>query len=241
MNNFKKIVMMLLLSPMAVFGAVTTDNEIALQQVGDTLTLTIDQIGYGNKLGGTISSGVVGSDWILTGTSLNVNIDMIGNSNQIFGPTILDSSTLSVTMTGSSNIWDWTVGASGSADSSNLLAAITGSSNTFDIDWGAAASAERLDMDLDIIGSSNVFTIDWESDDIDWNVDITGDSNDVLTHISDGAYHEFKLDHTGDSGNIDIIMSSGTCSGISSCKSTIDIDSTSDNATITINQKDTGD
>ncbi|SVE48670.1 uncharacterized protein METZ01_LOCUS501524, partial [marine metagenome] len=39
--------------------AATTDNEIFLEQAGDSLTLTIDQIGYGNKFGGTIVSGAV--------------------------------------------------------------------------------------------------------------------------------------------------------------------------------------
>ena len=42
--------------------AATTDNEIFLEQTGDTLTLTIDQVGYGNKFGGTIVSGAVASD-----------------------------------------------------------------------------------------------------------------------------------------------------------------------------------
>ena len=63
-----------------VIGA-TTDNEIFLEQVGDTLTLTIDQIGYGNKFGGTIVSGAVATDMLITGTSITMNIDQIGNSN----------------------------------------------------------------------------------------------------------------------------------------------------------------
>ena len=44
--------------------AATTDNEIFLEQVGDTLTLIIDQIGYGNKFGGTIVSGAVATEKI---------------------------------------------------------------------------------------------------------------------------------------------------------------------------------
>ena len=146
-----------LLCPTVVFAAGANDNEILLDQSGDTLTLTIDQVGYGNKLGGSISNGTVATDWIFTGSNNTFNIDMIGNLNQIFGPTILDSTTLDITLTGDSNVWDWNVGYGGSADSSDLDIAITGDSNTMDFDWGYFASSERLDFDLDITGDSNVW------------------------------------------------------------------------------------
>ena len=58
----------------------STDNEIFLQQTGDNLTLTIDQVGYGNKFGGTIVSGEVATDMILTGQTVVMNIDQIYNS-----------------------------------------------------------------------------------------------------------------------------------------------------------------
>ena len=157
---------------------------------------------------------------VITGTTNNLNFDMIGNLNQVFGPMILDQSTVSVNLTGNSNIWDQNIGASGSADSSNLLATWQGSSNTINLDWGAAQSAERLDFDLDV----------------------TGSSNDVNTSMTDGAYHKIDLELVQSSGNIDIIQSSGTCpTGISSCFSSIIAEFDSENATITINQKDTSD
>ena len=81
MKTNKFIALAFLLCPTVLFAA-STDNEILLDQSGDTLTLTIDQIGYGNKLCGTISSGVCASDWILTGSNNTFDIDMIGNLNQ---------------------------------------------------------------------------------------------------------------------------------------------------------------
>ena len=220
MKIINKLLFFTLLTPTLLFAAATTDNEIKLDQIGDTLTLTIDQIGYGNKICGTISSGVCGTAMVITGTTNTINMDMIGNLNQIYGPMILDQSTYSVNMTGSSNIWDQTIGASGSADSSNLLATWSGSSNTMNLDWGAAQSSERLDFDLDV----------------------TGSSNDVNTSMTDGAYHKIDLELIQSSGNIDIVQSSGTCpSGVSSCHSEIIADFDSENATINIKQKDTGD
>ena len=242
MKIINKLLFFTLFTPTLLFAVATTDNEIKIDQAGDTLTLTIDQIGYGNKLCGTITSNNCNAAMVLTGTSVNLNIDMIGNLNKIYGPVILDSSTLSVNMTGSSNTWDWTVGASGSADSSNLLSTWSGSSNTMDLNWGAAQSSERLDFDLDVTGSSNVFTTVIEVDDARYDVDVTGSSNDVNTSMTDGAYHKIDLELVQSSGNIDIIQSSGTCpAGIGSCHSEIIAEFDSENATITINQKDTSD
>ena len=62
----------------------TDDNEINIDQTGDTLTLLIDQIGYGNKMGlNNFSSSSAAMP--ITGTTLTFNIDQIGNENLLFG------------------------------------------------------------------------------------------------------------------------------------------------------------
>lgn len=235
------IAFLFLLCPVVLFAG-TNDNEIKLDQSGDTLKLYVDQIGYGNKICGSISSGACASDWVLTGNTVTMDIDMIGNLNQIFGPTLFDSTDVDLKFTGNSNIWDWNVGYGGSADSSVLDVDITGSSNTFDIDWGYSASAERLDFDLDITGGSNVWNIDIENDDATWNVDVIGSSNNFVTSMSDGAYNSLTMEFIGSNGDIDIIQSSGTCpTGVTGCYGVISADFDSENAIIDIKQKDTGD
>ena len=235
------IAFLFILCPVVLFAG-TNDNEVKLDQAGDTLKLYIDQIGYGNKICGTISSGACASDWTLTGNTVTMDIDMIGNLNQIFGPTLFDSTDVDLKLTGNSNIWDWNVGYGGSADSSVLDVDITGNSNTFDIDWAYSASAERLDFDLDITGSSNVWNIDIENDDATWNVDVIGSSNNFLTTQSDGAYNSITMEWIGSNGDIDILQSSGTCpTGISGCYGVINADFDSENAIVDIKQKDTGD
>ena len=239
---FKRyIAFALLLCPVIVFAG-ANDNKILLDQSGDTLKLYVDQIGYGNKLCGTISSGDCATDWVLTGNTVTMDIDMIGNLNQIFGPTLFDSTDVDLKLTGNQNIWDWNVGYGGSADSSVMDVDITGNSNTFDIDWGYSASAERLDFDLDITGSSNVWNIDIENDDATWNVDVIGSSNNFLTTQSDGAYNSITMEYVGSNGDIDIIQSSGTCpSGVSGCYGIINADFDTENGIVDIKQKDTGD
>ena len=242
MNILKRyIAFALLLCPVVVFAG-ANDNKILLDQSGDTLKLYVDQIGYGNKLCGSISSGDCATDWVLTGNNVTMDIDMIGNLNQIFGPTLFDSTDVDLKLTGSSNIWDWNVGYGGSADSSVMDVDIAGSSNTFDIDWGYTASSERLDFDLDIAGGSNVWNIDINADDVTWNVDVIGSSNNFLTAQSDGAYNSITMEYIGSSGDIDIIQSSGTCpTGISGCYGIINADFDTENGIVDIKQKDTGD
>ena len=216
----------------------TDDNEINIDQTGDTLTLYIDQYGYGNKIGlDDFSSS--SSPMAVTGSSLNINIDQIGNENLLFGTIAADSSTYNLLFTGDSNSWDWNIGYIGSSDASAIDVDITGDSNVMDFDQGYNASAERLDLDLNVLGSTNIFDVDIDVDDAIWNVDVTGASNNINTMQKDGGEQEINLTLSGDSADIDINQLSGTCAaGITTCNGIITLDVTSDNATIQINQKD---
>ena len=240
MNKILSLV--LLMSTSFVFAQATDDNEINITQSGDTLKLYIDQIGFGNKIGGDNGSSGTLATMNITGSTLEFDLDFTGNQNVLFGPVVADSSYYKLDFTGDSNSIDWNIGYIGSADSSNINFDVTGDSNTFDLDQGYVASAERLDADLIVIGSSNVFDVDWEADDVVWNWDITGGSNNINTLQKDGA-NEMTIELNGDSADVDITQVSGTCvSGAgNSCVSPnaiIEMDITSDNAIIQINQKD---
>ena len=238
----KLLSLILLLSTGFVFAQATDDNEIKITQTGDTLKLYVDQIGFGNKIGGDDFSSGSGSVMSITGSSLEFDLDFAGNQNVLFGPVVADSSYYKLDFTGDSNVIDWNIGDTGSADDGNLNFDVTGDSNTFDIDYGKVASAERLNADLILIGSSNVFDIDWESDDNIWDFEITGDSNNINTLQNDGEQNlEFTL--TGDSADVDINQISGTCvsgagNSCSSPNANIVLTVTSDNAIIQLNQKD---
>ena len=234
----------LLLSTSFIFAQATDDNEVKITQSGDTLRLYVDQIGFGNKIGGDDASGGSLTAMSITGSSLEFDLDFTGNQNVLFGPVVADSSYYKLDFTGDSNEIDWNIGYIGSTDDSNINFDVTGDSNTFDIDQGYVVSAERLDADLILIGDSNVFDIDWESDDNVWNFDITGSSNNINTLQNDGAQNlEFTL--VGDSADVDINQISGTCAtgagvGCSTPNANIVLDVTSDNAIIQITQKDSG-
>lgn len=225
----------------SVFAQANDDNEIMIEQEGDTLTLYIDQVGYGNKIGLNDFSGTA-ANMTIDGSTLTFNLDMIGNQNLIYGPLELDNSDLTFNLVGDSNKVDWNIGSTASSDDSNYNFQVTGDSNTFDIDQGAVVSAERLDADLILIGNSNIFDLDFESDDVTWDFDITGDSNNINTLQKDGS-QELVVELNGDSADIDINQLSGTCAqgagnACATPNAVINLDITSDNATIQINQKD---
>ena len=118
----------LLLSTTFVFAQATDDNEIKITQSGDTLKLYIDQIGFGNKIGGDDASSGSLSAMAITGSSLEFDLDFTGNQNVLFGPVIADSSYYKLDFTGDSNKIDWNIGYIGSADDSNIYFDVTGDS-----------------------------------------------------------------------------------------------------------------
>ena len=240
-KKLNSLLFVLLLSAGYVL-ADASDNEIFLEQEGDTLVLTIDQVGYGNKFCGTISSGACATDMTITGSNITLNLDQLGNGNQLFGPIILDSSNIDMSFTGDSNIFDWNIGSTGSADNLDLDLTVSGDSNTWNFDLGGNASAESLNYDLTITtGSSNIFTQVFDSDNNKWELELAGDGNDINTTQKD-ADQILIMDYDGDDGNIDIVQQSGSCpQGTTTCSGVIDMEIDSDDAVITINQKDTND
>ena len=239
MNKILSI--LLLMSTPFVFAAATDDNEVMITQVGDTLKLYVDQVGFGNKIGLDDFSDGSGDNMTITGVTLDFNIDMIGNQNLLYGPLDADSSNYTILMTGDSNAIDWNIGDTGSSNDSDINFNMTGDSNTFDLDQGYVASAERLNADLVLLGGSNVFDIDWEADDVTWNFDVTGDSNNINTLQKDGS-QTINFDFTGDSGDVDITQLSGTCAatggGCATPNANVNLNVNSDNAVIQIVQKD---
>ena len=56
MKKLISLCIIALLSTNILFAQATDDNEIKIEQEGDTLKLYIDQIGFGNKVGGDDAS-----------------------------------------------------------------------------------------------------------------------------------------------------------------------------------------
>ena len=123
----------------------------------------------------------------------------------------------------------------------DLDLAVTGDSNEWNFDLGYNQSSENFNYDLTLTGGTNIFTTLVDADSVKWEWDITGDGNDINTQQKDED-QILIAEFNGDDANIDIIQQSGSCpQGVTSCSGVINLDITSDDATITINQKDTSD
>ena len=81
MKNLISLCIVALLSTNILFAQATDDNEIKIDQEGDTLKLYIDQIGFGNKIGGDDASSGSPSNMAITGSGLEFDLDFTGNSN----------------------------------------------------------------------------------------------------------------------------------------------------------------
>jgi hypothetical protein len=234
---------LLIMSTTFVSAQATDDNEIMITQTGDTLILYIDQLGFGNKIGLDNFSSGTGSNMTITGATLNFDIDMVGDQNLLFGPVVATNSTYDLLLTGDGNQVDWNIVYIGSSTYSDYDFIVTGDNNIFDLDQGYQFSAERLDADVTVLGSGNVFDVDWEADDITFTVDIDGIDNDINTLQKDGAYAKIIFTLDGNDANVDINQMTGTCAvgagaSCSTPTSHINLDVTSNDAIIQINQKD---
>ena len=132
------------------------DNEVLLDQTGDNLVLTILQAGTGNTVSGDSSEG---SDLILNGNNIILDLIQDGDNNDFFGSLVLDgsgSTVLDFYNLGDGNIFDFDVGDN-SADYADMLSSIQGDGNIFDIGIGENAQAENLNFDLVILGDRNDF------------------------------------------------------------------------------------
>ncbi len=219
------------------------DNEIYVDQSGSNATISLEQLGSSNLIGGTSSVAGTVTALDLDGINMSLEINQIGASN-IFRSDAFDSDyvTALFDFQGDSNAMDILMNSGGaySADYANLNVAVTGGSNTFDVEIAENSNADYLDLDWIIDGDSNTFEFDIDYENATNYVDIFGDSNDLTfsgsgyagTTSSDSGY--FYLDLTGDSNTYTITQSSTLA------RDWLKITSNASNSTVCIVQNDGG-
>jgi len=235
----KKIINLTLL--VSIFAL--ADNEIYVDQSGNSASIDIEQLGSSNLIGGSsaISGTMTALD--LDGISMILDINQIGASN-IFRSDAIDGDNFTgfFEFDGDSNVMDILLNSTGliSADYVNLMIDITGSSNEFDIKIAEDSDSSYLDLDYTILGGSNQFDIDIDYANAINFVDINGSSN-VFNFTgsgysgntsSDSAY--FYMDLDGSSNTFNIIQSSTLA------RDWLKIEANTSNSNICITQNDGG-
>ena len=209
----KKLINFVLFLSLSVFA----DNEIYVDQSGNSANIDLEQLGSSNLIGGTSAVSGTMTALDLDGVSMTLDINQIGSSN-IFRSDAIDGDNFSgfFEFDGDSNIMDILMNSTGliSADYVNLNIDVTGSSNEFDIAIAENADSSYLDLDWIILGDSNVLDFDIDYENAINYLDINGSSNAIDftasgysgTTSADSGY--FYLDLDGSSNDIDITQSS---------------------------------
>ena len=234
MKKLLSLIVMMSVSPLYA-----ADNEIYITQSGATANIDIEQLGSGNIIGGLNSTAGSLTTLDLDGSSMTLDINMIGSTNKFLGDIWADIFTGDYNFTGSTNSFTIQVDPTNTygADSSDHQIDVTGSSNTFTLNQGTTALAATLNLDWLIQGSNNTITSNINIDGATNYVDIDGSDN-TLTYTGTGttasAQGYFYLDHTGGSRTFNVQQ-----------LSTLDNDwikilSTGSNGTVCIIQNDQG-
>tara|TARA_R100000664_G_C2751170_1_gene138460 strand:+ start:1563 stop:2288 length:726 start_codon:yes stop_codon:yes gene_type:complete len=209
----KKLINFVLFLSLSVFA----DNEIYVDQSGNSANIDLEQLGSSNLIGGTSAVSGTMTALDLDGVSMTLDINQIGSSN-IFRSDAIDGDNFTgfFEFDGDSNIMDILMNSTGliSADYVNLNIDVTGSSNEFDIAIAENADSSYLDLDWIILGDSNVLDFDIDYENAINYLDINGSSNAIDftasgysgTTSADSGY--FYLDLDGSSNDIDITQSS---------------------------------
>ena len=219
------------------------DNEIYVDQSGNTASIDLEQLGSSNLIGGSSAVSGTMTALDLDGISMTLDINQIGSSN-IFRSDAIDGDNFTgfFEFDGDSNVMDILLNSTGliSADYINLYLDVTGSSNEFDLAIAENADSSYLDLDWTILGDSNELNFDIDYANAINFVDINGGSNTINftasgysgNTSSDSGY--FYMDLDGSSNTFNIIQSSTLA------KDWLKIETTTSNSNICITQNDGG-
>ena len=235
----KKLINFALFLSLSVFA----DNEIYVDQSGNSASIDLEQLGSSNLIGGTQATSGTMTALDLDGVSMTLDINQIGSSN-IFRSDAIDGDDFTgyFEWNGDSNIMDILMNSTGliSADYINLNIDVTGSSNEFDLAIAENADSSYLDLDWIITGDSNDFDFDIDYANAINYLDVNGSTNTINfsgsgyggTSSADSGY--FYLDLDGSSNDIDITQSSTLA------RDYLKIISNTSNSSICIQQNDQG-
>ena len=197
--------------------SIVADNEIYVDQTGNSAAIDLEQQGGSNLIGGSQAETGSMTALDLDGVSMILDINQIGASN-VFRSDAIDGDNFTgfFEFSGDSNVFDILMDSTGLIDSDyiNMNINVTGSSNTFDLAVAEDDDASYLDLDWIITGGSNEFDFDIDYANAINYVDVNGSSNTINfsgsgyggTTSADSGY--FYLDLDGSSNTLDITQSS---------------------------------
>ncbi len=178
-------------------------NEVYVEQVGDSSTITVTQDGTGNKVG---DSGV-GNEAFVGGGSNTVTIDQIGSNNTLAMVVNGAAASVIVDVTGSGNENNINCGTTQSAgcSSSTIKQVISGDDNIITQNLGTGANHYS---EINVTGDTNTVThTSTNSGASTVNITATGDSNTIGVTQSGLTAKTVAVNTTGNSNTVSITQS----------------------------------
>jgi hypothetical protein len=204
----KRILLLLMLSG-PIFSA---DNEIYINQSSGSSGSNFDfeQLGSANIIGGIDAVAGTMTALDLDGTSMTLDLNMIGDSNKFLGDIWADNYTGFFEFDGDSNTFNMNTDKTNTygADASNVLVDVTGNSNTMTLNQATTAVAGNLNLDWIINGASNTILGNINIDGATNAIDLNGNSNTVNYTGTGYAGGYFWMDHDGSNRTFNITQAS---------------------------------
>ena len=172
MNKSYIFVMFGLISMSTVVAADANDNEIFIEQTGNNVELTIQQIGAGNKYGGDNFSGT-SIDMTMTVSDSYLDLLLDGDYNKMFGTISTTGSTINNFITGDYNLWNQKIGVANTADTITIDSAITGSTNS--VVFRAGNADDTYNISTPLWNQSNTESF-WTVSDSVWSRTVSGET-----------------------------------------------------------------
>jgi hypothetical protein len=176
-------------------------NDVYVEQVGSSSTVTITQEGTGNKAGDSTNELYIGS-----GSNV-VTIDQIGDSNILAMVVNGASADVTVNTTGSGNQQTINCGTTSSAgcSGSTITQTVDGDDNTITQNLGAGANHIS---NITVTGSDNIVThTSTATGTTTMNATITGSTNTVGVTQSGMTTQNVTINSTGNSNTITVNQS----------------------------------
>jgi len=176
-------------------------NEIYVEQVGNSSTVTITQDGSDNRIGTALNPAYIGSG------SNTVTIDQIGSNNTLDMVVNGSGTDVTVSTTGSTNTQEINCGTTNSAgcSGSTISQTVIGDNNDVKQLLGAGAnhtSTIAITGDLNIVTHASTATGTTSAD-----ITVIGNTNTVSVTQSGMLNKNVTVSSTGDLNNISIVQS----------------------------------
>lgn len=175
----RSLLFALLTAPFAAYPAMgqstsTGPNKVYIEQIGDSNTINIQQIGGTNNVGGTAGNTTVGITGVTTHTpdqpSVNNYATINGSSNQLTINQTGDNNSAQYNVRGSFNVYSSTVAGNG-----NQTKLVVGTANI---------ASNYNTITESITGDNNLIIQNVTGGNVNSNVQLVGSTNQVTTELS---------------------------------------------------------